>query len=131
MATKGFAFGNHKLLKKLDQNFYFCSSQARCREVETQTTHPANTWNWVQAQPAANWARHHAAVNWAWAQPAERSRRQAICARTLTLDLQKLRSRIGCRLSLLDIDAASWCILGAGQEKSLLHLTGGRRKETE
>ena len=23
MATKGFAFGNHKLLKKLDQNFYF------------------------------------------------------------------------------------------------------------
>ena len=24
LATKGFAFGNHKLLKKLDQNFYFC-----------------------------------------------------------------------------------------------------------
>ena len=23
MATKGFAFGNHKLLKKLDQNFIF------------------------------------------------------------------------------------------------------------
>ena len=24
-ATKGFAFGNHKLLKKLDQNFYFAN----------------------------------------------------------------------------------------------------------
>ena len=24
LATKGFAFGNHKLLEKLDENFYFC-----------------------------------------------------------------------------------------------------------
>ena len=46
------------LLKKVDENFYFANSVPRGRRL----SHPLNQYaNWVQAQPAVNWVRHHAA----------------------------------------------------------------------
>ena len=103
-ATKGFAFGNHKLLKKLDQNFYFFFAQTRFREVKAKATHPTNTriGSRLSLVPRGKSQGHspNQYVNWQRAQPAERSRRQAICARTSSLVTQEVRSRIGCRLSL-------------------------------
>ena len=52
MATKGFAFGNHKLLKKLDQNFIFSANWVPRGKSQS---HPLNQYvDWVQAQPAEN-----------------------------------------------------------------------------
>ena len=52
-STKGFAFGNHSLLKKAGENFYFFHTNSVPRGSE-QGFAPNQYENWVQAQPAAN-----------------------------------------------------------------------------
>ena len=50
LATKGFAFGNHSLLKKAGENFYFAGT--RSREVKSRGYPPSRYVIRVQAQPA-------------------------------------------------------------------------------